>query len=64
MIQENALAAHQGDGAEQWVVEKCILLLRQRQHCHEEESDTQLIHHGPRYPEGMGASRLNQTTGN
>lgn len=47
MIQENALAAHQGDGAEQWVVEKCILLLRQRQHCHEEESDIHLMHHGP-----------------
>lgn len=40
-MQENALAVHQGDGAEQRVVQKCILLLRQkRQHCHEEASDT------------------------
>lgn len=57
------LAAYPGGGAEQWVVEKCILLRRQGQHCHEEASDTHLIHHEPGYPEGMDGSRLNQITG-
>lgn len=57
------LAAHQGDGAEQWVMEKCILLLRQSQHCLEEASDKHLIHHEQGYPEGMDASRLNQIIG-
>lgn len=28
-----------------WMVQKCILVLRQRQHCHEEASDRHLICH-------------------
>lgn len=63
-MQENALAVHQGDGAEHWVVEKCLLLgllllLRQRQHCHEEARDKHLIHHEPGHPESVDGSGLN-----